>query len=170
MEYESDVDLINLQRQLVEHFSLDEIKGLCFDLKIDDEAIAGATKPDKTRELIKFGYRAGRIPDIVQRCAELRPPAEVWNKPAKIYARDGLPDEWIEPLQRLYRLVREFNRNRHLPFGNERTHQGDGSTFTREAAPFLFGQFDVGQWLKSESVGKRLATINTWTGCRIWSL
>jgi hypothetical protein len=159
MAYESDVDLINIQQQLVEHFSLDEIKGLCFDLKIDDEVIAGATKPEKARELIKFAYRMGRIPEIVQRCAELRP-NEVWNKPARIYARDRLPDEWIEPLQRLYRLVRDFNRNRSQPFSDERTRQGDEIAFTmREAAPFLFGQFDIEQWLRSKSSGKRLAAI-----------
>jgi hypothetical protein len=87
-------------------------------------------------------------------------PNEIWNKPAKFYARDKLPDEWLEPLQRLYHLVKEFNRNRHLPFSNERTLQGDEIAFTmREAAPFLFGQFDLGQWLKSESIGKRLAAI-----------
>lgn len=158
MAYESDIDLINLQQQLVEHFDLSEMKQLCFELHIDFEDLAGDKKTDKARELVKLGYRNGRIPEIVQCCAELRP-NEVWNKP-KIYARDGLPDEWIEPLQRLYRLVKEFNRNRHLPFSNERTRQGAEIAFTmREAAPFLFGQFDVGQWLKSESIGKRLAAI-----------
>jgi hypothetical protein len=95
----------------------------------------------------------------VQRCAELQP-RKTWDKPAKIYARDELPDEWIEPLQRLYRLVKEFNRNRQQPFSDERTAQGDEIAFTmREAAPFLFGQFDVEQWLTSKSVGKRLAAI-----------
>ena len=159
MAYESDVDLINLQQQLVEHFDLSEMQQLCFDLAIDYEELAGDTKTDKARELVKFGYRTGRIPEIVQRCAELRP-QEMWNKPARIYAHDGLPDEWIEPLQRLYRLVKEFNRNRQLPFSNERTRQGDEIAFTmREAAPFLFGQLDVGEWLKSDSIGKRLAAV-----------
>lgn len=158
MAYESDIDLINLQKQLVEHFDLSEMQQLCFDLGIDYEELAGETKTDKTRELVKLGYRIGRISDIVKRCAELRP-NEVWDKP-KIYARDGLPDEWAEPLQRLYRLVKEFNRNRRLPFSDERTRQGDEIAFSmREAAPFLFGQFDVEQWLKSESAGKRLAAI-----------
>jgi len=157
--YESDFVLINLQRQLVEHFDLGEMQQLCFDLSIDYDELAGDTKTDKARELVKFGYRNGRIPEIVQRCAELRP-QEIWNKPAKIYAHDGLPDEWIEPLQRLHRLVKEFNRNRQLPFNNERTRQGDEIAFTmREAAPFLFGQLDVGQWLKSDSIGKRLAVV-----------
>ena len=159
MTYESDVDLINLQTQLVEHFNLSEMQQLCFELSIDFEELAGDRKTDKARELVKLCYRNGRILEIVKLCAELRP-KEVWNKPARIYARDSLPAEWIEPLQRLYRLVREFNRNRHLAFSNERTRQGDEIAFTmREAAPFLFGQFDVGQWLKSESIGKRLAAI-----------
>ena len=159
MAYESDVDLINLQQLLVKHFDLSEMKQLCFDLTIDYEELAGDTKSEKARQLVKFGHRHGRIPEIVRQCAKERPKAE-WNQPGKIYARDELPDEWIEPLQRLYRLVREFNRNRSQPFSDERTYQGDEIAFTmREAAPFLFGQFDIERWLKSESIGKRLAAI-----------
>lgn len=159
MAYESDIDLYYLQQQLVEHFDLDDMNELCFLLKIDFEEIAGDTKTAKARELVKFCYRNGRIPEIVQRCAELRP-KEIWNKPARVYDRGNLPVEWVEPLQRLYQLVKAFNRNRHLPFSSERTRQGDEIAFTmREAAPFLFGQFDVAQWLKSDSVGKRLAAI-----------
>lgn len=159
MAYDSDVDLINLHKQIAEHFDLSEIQGLCFDLGVEYEDLAASTRTDKARELVKFGYRTGRIPDMVRLCAELRP-NEVWDKPAPIYAHDGLPDEWIEPLQRLYRLVKEFNRNRAQPFSAERTRQGDEIAFTmREAAPFLFGQIDAGQWLKSDSAGKRLAAI-----------
>jgi hypothetical protein len=159
MMYESDVDLIHVQQQLVEHFDLGELKTLCFQLGIDDEAIAGETKPDKSRELVKYTYRNGRIPDLLVECQKLRPKVD-WYQPAKIYKRDELPDDWVEPLQRLYRLAREFNRNRHQLFTEARTRQGDEIAFTmREAAPFLFGQFDVKAWLNSSSTGKRLAAV-----------
>lgn len=159
MIYESDIDLVYLQKKLVEHFDLSELKTLCFDLSINYEEIAGETLTDKTRELVKFVYRSGRIGDIIELCQELRPKV-AWNQPGKIYRRDDLPEEWVEPLQRLFRIVREFNRNRHRPFSDDRTSQGDEIAFTmREAAPFLFDQFDVEGWLNSSNPGKRLAAI-----------
>lgn len=158
MAYGLDVDLIHLQQQIKEHFDLDEIKQLCFELGIHSDDLAGDTRKAKARELVKFGYRHGRIPEIVQLCSTERPNVK-WDQP-RIYTRDGIPDEWIEPLQRIYRLVKEFNRNRSQPFSDLRTRQGDEIAFAmREAAPLLFGQFDVGQWLRSESSGKRLAAI-----------
>ena len=157
--YDSDIDLIHLQRQLAASFDLGEIKTLCFDLGIDYDELAGETKTDKTRELVKAAYRNGRVPDLVHRCQEVRP-SVLWNSPVRSYRQDELPDEWVEPLQRLHRLVKEFNRNRQQPFSDERTRQGDEIAFTmREAAPFLFNQFDVQDWLDSNSAGKRLAAV-----------
>ncbi len=157
--YESDIDLVHLQRQLVEYFDLGELKTLCFDLNMDYDELAGETKSDKARELVKAAYRNGRVPDVVHRCEELRPNV-VWNQPPRGYRQTDLPDEWVEPLQRLHRLVKEFNRNRQQPFSDARTQQGDEIAFTmREAAPFLFNQFDVESWLNSRNVGKRLAAV-----------
>lgn len=157
--YESEIDLIHLQRQLVEYFDLGELKTLCFDLSMDYDELAGETKSDKARELVKAAYKNGRVPDVVQQCEEVRPNV-VWNQPAGSYRQGELPDEWVEPLQRLYRLVKAFNRNRQQPFSDERTRQGDEIAFTmREAAPFVFNQFDVKTWLNSDSVGKRLAAV-----------
>jgi hypothetical protein len=157
--YESDIDLIHLQKQLVEHFNLSELKTLCFELGINYDDLAGDTLTDKTRELVKFGHRGGRVPEIVAHCQAARPHVD-WSQPARIYRHDELPDEWVEPVQRLHRLVRAFNRNRHQPYSDERTRQGDEIAFTmREAAPFLFDQFDVREWLDSSNAGKRLAAI-----------
>lgn len=157
--YESEIDLIHLQRQLVEYFDLGELKTLCFDLSMDYDELAGETKSDKARELVKAAYKNGRVPDVVQQCEEVRPNV-VWNQPAGSCRQGELPDEWVEPLQRLYRLVKAFNRNRQQPFSDERTRQGDEIAFTmREAAPFVFNQFDVKTWLNSDSVGKRLAAV-----------
>jgi hypothetical protein len=157
--YESDIDLIHVRKQLEEYFDLNELKTLCFELGIDYEAIAGETKPDKSRELVKYAYRNGRIPELLKQCQQSRPEVN-WFQPAKIYRHDELPDEWVDPLQRLYRLVKQFNRNRHLPFSDARTKQGDEIAFAmREAAPFLFHQFDVAHWLSSTNIGKRLAAI-----------
>jgi len=155
----SDIDLIHLQKQLAESFNLSEIRGLCFDLGLNYEELAGDVLSDKTRELVKLCHRYGRTADLVARCQALRPQVD-WEEPAKLYRRDELPDEWVEPLQRLHRLVRAFNRNRRQPFSAQRTREGDEIAFAmREAAPFLFGQLDVRQWLDSSNPGKRLAAI-----------
>jgi hypothetical protein len=37
MAYESDFDLVNLQKQLVKFFNSSELKQLCFELEIDYE-------------------------------------------------------------------------------------------------------------------------------------
>lgn len=156
---EADIDLLLLQRQLIEHFDLSELKNLCFDLHVDYDELAGETKSGKARELVKYCHRTGKIAALVTRCQELQPHV-VWNQPAKIYRADELPDEWVDPLQRLHRLVNDFNRNRSLPFSDQRTHDGDEIAFSmRELAPFLFNQFDVARWLDSRSSGKRLAAI-----------
>ena len=63
-------------------------------------------------------------------------------------------------LREFHELVKAFNENRHLPFTNERTYQGDRIAFRmRTLAPLVFGQFDVAQWLNSANPGKRLAAI-----------
>jgi len=157
--FESEVDLIHVQRQLAEHFALEELRTLCFDLSLDYEEFAGDTKTAKTRELVKHCHRYGLISQLLEHCEKQRPNVK-WNQPAEPYKATELPEEWVEPLQRLYRLVRAFNRNRHMPFSNERTRLGDDIAFEmREAAPFLFNQFDVERWLNSGNTGKRLAAI-----------
>lgn len=154
-----DVDLVYLQKQLDESFSKDDVVLLCDTLGIDADNIGGDTKIMKCRELVKYCYRQGRLAELITACQQQRPQA-TWDQPPPPYRQGDLPDDWVEPLQRLYRLVKAFNRNRQSPFSNARTWQGDELAFEmREAAPFVFNQFDVSAWLRSDSVGKRLAAI-----------
>ena len=113
----------------------------------------------KCRELVKYCYRKGILTELITLCKQQRP-QETWDQPPPPYRQNELPDDWVEPLQKLYRLVKEFNRTRRMPPSNLRTRQGDEIAFAmREAAPFVFNQFEVGAWLQSDSVGKRLAAI-----------
>ncbi len=156
---ESIIDFRLLHQQIVEHFTIDNLETLCLYLHIDNENLPGNTKDGKAREIIKFCYRNSMISDLIDECKKARPNLS-WKNSGKIYGKNNLPDEWIEPLQRLYHLVREFNRNRKKPFSDDRTWQADEIAFSmREAAPFIFNQFDVDQWLNSSNAGKRLAAI-----------
>ncbi|MCL5995708.1 MAG: hypothetical protein M1546_06590 [Chloroflexi bacterium] len=155
----SDLDLIYVRNQLAEGFTLDELETLCDDLQIKYENLPAATLIGKARELVKYCYRYSKLQQLVRRCAELRPET-VWDKPASSQPADSSPEAWDHPLQQLYRLVKAFNRNRNQPFSAERTRLGDDIAYQmREAAPFLFGQFDLAHWLNSSNAGKRLAAI-----------
>jgi hypothetical protein len=56
-----------------QHFNLDEIQLLCFDLGIDYEHLAGETKPKKIHELILMVVRNGLLPDLLELLVEERP-------------------------------------------------------------------------------------------------
>jgi len=69
------VDRVKLRQILVTYFSEGELRDLCFDLKIDYEALTGESKGDKARELVAHSERHGRYPELVKTCYNLRPNA-----------------------------------------------------------------------------------------------
>ena len=73
MSIESRKLLAGLRRQMDQHFNLDEIQLLCFDLDIDYEHLAGKTKPKIIHELILMVSRTDRLPDLLELLAEERP-------------------------------------------------------------------------------------------------
>lgn len=54
-------------------FSLDDLEQLCFDLGIPWEEIPGNTRTAKTRELIDYFIRRGRITDLLAYSTKVRP-------------------------------------------------------------------------------------------------
>lgn len=65
--------LVQLREMIERYFSFGELKSLCADLSVDDENLPGETKEDKIRELVEQMQRYNRLPDLVQRCHQLRP-------------------------------------------------------------------------------------------------
>jgi hypothetical protein len=60
-------------RDLIDtYFSLSDIRQLCVDLSVDYEHLGGDTKPSRIISLIEYLQRRGRLPDLAQRCRELR--------------------------------------------------------------------------------------------------
>jgi hypothetical protein len=67
-----------LRENLISFFSLDEIRTLCFDLKVDYDSLSGENKPDKVRELILHVERLNRLEELISLCKSERPLAN-WN-------------------------------------------------------------------------------------------
>lgn len=71
-----------LREKLIYYFSISEIKDIAFDLGVDYENLAGATKNDIVRELINLLQRQGRLTELMEIVLKLRPHAswtEVWE-------------------------------------------------------------------------------------------
>ncbi|MCB8980772.1 MAG: pentapeptide repeat-containing protein [Ardenticatenaceae bacterium] len=69
-----DNNLDVLRLMIINHFTISELKDLCFTLGINYESLPGEnTINDKARELITFSRRHGRLDDLVESLSEYRP-------------------------------------------------------------------------------------------------
>ncbi len=71
--------LANIRDQITASFNLSELQDMCLDLSINFENLAGSTLNDKSREIVAFCNRRGRLQELVDRSIELRPNLE-WNE------------------------------------------------------------------------------------------
>ena len=62
-----------LRKALEQFFSESDIESLCFDLRIDYEALPGESKPKKIIELIWLLARSGQIAEFIDLCSQYRP-------------------------------------------------------------------------------------------------
>ena len=58
---------------LMRHFNIDELKNLCFDLKLDYAELPGMTKLTKVRSLIHYFSHEGRMTNFLNKIKERRP-------------------------------------------------------------------------------------------------
>ncbi|MCP4416758.1 MAG: hypothetical protein GY805_09050 [Chloroflexi bacterium] len=63
----------NLRKFLIENFSEDDIRDICFDLTIDFESLSGSNKPSKIRELVIFCEQQGYFETLVKTIYHARP-------------------------------------------------------------------------------------------------
>ena len=73
--------LAALRQSLVDYFSDEELRSLCFDLGIDYENLPAQAKAGKARELVVELERAGRVSELVEICSRLRPSVSWGNIP-----------------------------------------------------------------------------------------
>ena len=62
-----------LRQAIVDAFDESELRTLCFDLKIDYEALPPGSKLDKARELVALCLRDSHIGELVSLCESARP-------------------------------------------------------------------------------------------------
>lgn len=74
----ANTGLATLRRNLETYFSLEELKTLCFDLNITYDNLPGDTLTAKSRELINYSQRNGRISALITLCAEQRTQVDWW--------------------------------------------------------------------------------------------
>ena len=63
----------SLPEQISQHFSLDELRALCYDLKIEYENVRGETRDAKALSLVTLCTRQGKLDQLVTLCQEKRP-------------------------------------------------------------------------------------------------
>ena len=59
-------ELVELFQILVDHFSLEELKTLCFKLRFDYDDLPGESRVDKAREMVRRLNRRNRIGELVR--------------------------------------------------------------------------------------------------------
>ena len=60
---------------IVEHFSLNEFRTMCFDLSVSYDDLDGDGLDDKAREFVLYMNRVGRCPEVIAYCRDKRPNA-----------------------------------------------------------------------------------------------
>lgn len=61
--------------QMVESFSIDEIRQICFDLKVNFDELTGDTLSDRCRELYLYTERRGDVHRLIEAVQRERPSA-----------------------------------------------------------------------------------------------
>jgi len=65
--------LAHLRQLLTDHFSEEELRTLCFDLRVNYDALPAMGSAGKARELVAYLERCDRIPDLLEIAQRLRP-------------------------------------------------------------------------------------------------
>ena len=87
-----------LRKKLVDRLNEQELRDLCFDLRVDYEALPAEGKAGKARELVSYLERRGRIPELIKKCSALRPDVsweEVLETTSKTFAATSSQSAWL---------------------------------------------------------------------------
>jgi hypothetical protein len=68
-----EVDWSALRLLIGRGFSPDELRRLCFDLRLEYENIPGQTLDEKVRELLAYFDRRGQLAQLIEKCRQERP-------------------------------------------------------------------------------------------------
>jgi Effector-associated domain 7 len=62
-----------LRENVLAYFEVDDLESLCFDLGVDYSGLPGDGKAAKVVAMLEYFGRTGRVVDLIDRCAQLRP-------------------------------------------------------------------------------------------------
>ena len=65
--------LVLLRQYLTSYFNDEELRTLCFDLQVPYEDLQASAREGRARELVSYMERRSRAPELIAKCAELRP-------------------------------------------------------------------------------------------------
>jgi len=89
--------LVYLRRLLVQRFSLNELRTLCFDLGVDAESLAGPSLSILAREFVGYMAQRARIPDLAAYIRETREDIDLAPVPESVLAVD-FPSQLHDPV------------------------------------------------------------------------
>lgn len=72
------IDPVRLRDIIVEHFDIEELNGLLFELGVRKDEIAAQTIAARVEEVVNHCVRHGRLADLLAHCRSLRPSAD-WD-------------------------------------------------------------------------------------------
>jgi formylglycine-generating enzyme required for sulfatase activity len=70
---EQMIDRVKLRERIISCFDEEELRTLCFDLKVDYDDLRGEGRAGKARELVAYFERRRRIRELVAYCRRIRP-------------------------------------------------------------------------------------------------
>lgn len=77
--------LYSLYLNILEYFSLDELRSLCFEVHVEFDNLSGNEKESKVRELVQFCNRHNKIIKLAKVCGYHRPQVEEFVHIGKIF-------------------------------------------------------------------------------------
>jgi len=72
-EMPDQVNRVRLRRLIADHFDIEELRTLCFDLGVDYDDLRGEGKTGKVRELVAHFERRGLVHELIEACKRERP-------------------------------------------------------------------------------------------------
>lgn len=67
------INLVELSQLIRKHYSLGELKSLCFELQVEYDDLAGETLTNKVQSLVEYLERRGRVPHLLTLVKQQRP-------------------------------------------------------------------------------------------------
>lgn len=119
-----DTDKLKLYEFILDHYSLSELKDLCFYLAVVYDDLDGSARKDKARELVEYLARRVRLDDLRAVLRQQRP--EQYG--------EAFPAPAVETLRRNVSTPTRFTRRIHEKTGIELIYI--------PAGPFLYGSAD----------------------------